>query len=107
VRGDPPTEDDFLSHEAQGRRQPDDSPETLRLWSGISVYATEEQARRRARTAPMLGTYLAELRFADDGAIRWERTPRRGHHTLWAPPALLLAAVTLVVPIEGSEQSEA
>src|SRR5205823_8387577 len=33
----------------------------LRLWDGLSVYRTQEQAETRARMTPHLGQYIAEL----------------------------------------------
>lgn len=77
--------------------------ESLRLASGISVYATEPQAMSRARSLPWLGTFIAELDIPEGRAIAWERTDRRtrGHHTLWGTTDELLAAVMSVVPVAG------
>ena len=98
VRSDPPTLDDFRSYEELGIRTGSDDPET-RLRRGISVNATEAQARRRARGLPVLGSYIAALAIAEDGPVRYERTTRSpGHYTLWGPPAALLASVVRVVP---------
>jgi hypothetical protein len=99
VRTNPPQERDFLSNEAQGRSPRDDDPETLRLWSGISVYATRLQAQRTAIAYPFLGGFLAELRISDIDPVRWERTRGRGHHTLWGEARLLLERVVAVVPV--------
>ena len=72
----------------------------LRLWDGISVYNSEERARRRAQTAPHQGTYIAVMRFATEGAVRFERTTAsRGHFTLWGDPSTLLTTVISVVPV--------
>lgn len=65
---------DFTSYAARGRPAPDELPETSRLWSGVSVYERESQARRKARGMPWRGQgYIAELRLAPDGGIRAER----------------------------------
>jgi hypothetical protein len=78
----------------KGMKPPDDRPETLRVWSGISVYATAVQARRMARRYRGHGDYIATIRVFEGGPIRIERTlARPGHHTLWARPEELLAAV--------------
>src|SRR5436190_12539075 len=58
VRGNPPTLDDFISNAAKGRPLRDSDPEARRLWDGISVQATEAQARRRVRQCPALGRYM-------------------------------------------------
>lgn len=94
VRSDPPTLDDFRSHAARGRvLRPGADAETGRLWSGVSVYATEAQGRRHAKSSPMLGTYLAELEISEPGTIQCERTGGHGHYTLWGEPAELLRCV--------------
>ena len=100
VRTNPPAERDFLSNEAQGVPPRDDDPETLRLWSGISMYATRTQARRTAITYPFLGRFLAEVRLSDNTGIQWERTRGRGHYTIWGEARILLISVVQVVPIQ-------
>jgi hypothetical protein len=71
----------------------------LRLWDGISVYATEQQSRAKARQFPLLGRYLARLEIPAGLAVWIERTTRsEGHHTLWASGAALRSCVVGVVP---------
>jgi len=97
VATDPPTRRDFLSHEALGipLRNADDRE----LWQGVSVQATEQQARQRARL-PGFGRYVAELLVPGAGPIAWRRTGRqRGHHTLWGDPDEMLACVIRTVPV--------
>lgn len=101
VRTNPPTLSDFTSNAARGLPIRDDSPETRRLWDGISVYATEAQARNKARQFPYLGQYIARLEIPTQAPVRIERTimNSRGHHTLWGHPAELLRHVVTVLPI--------
>jgi hypothetical protein len=101
IVANPPTEADFTSGEVHGLPPPGDDPETLRVWNGVSAFATLAQAKAKARQYPFLGTHIAELRMPDVGPIRYERTLRRsrGHHTLWGDPEVLLAAVAGVVPV--------
>src|SRR4051812_5033358 len=66
VRSSPPTTRDFTSHEALGHRPRNRDPETLRLWSGLSMSATERLARRTARSFPELGSFVAEVAMSDD-----------------------------------------
>ena len=100
VKTDPPALADFTSNAARGRPLPDPSPETRRLWAGLSVNATEAQARRRARQYPTLGAHIARLELPADAPVRVERTTRiPGHHTLWGEPAVLLGCVVAVVPV--------
>jgi hypothetical protein len=80
---------------------PNDDPETLRLWDGMSVWATETQARNKARAYPWLGRYIARLELPPAAPVRWERTlGSRGHHTLWGQPAVVLACVVSVTPVQ-------
>ncbi|MDP8923143.1 MAG: hypothetical protein M3O34_09750 [Chloroflexota bacterium] len=97
VRTDPPTLDDFLSNLARGRPVPDD-PEDARVWDGLSVYSTAAQARRKLRTSPVLGSFIAVLRVPLDGSTRIERTRGEGHHTIWGDPAMLMGLVVAVEP---------
>ena len=101
VRNNPPSLEDFLSYAALGIRVDADDPETRRLSRGISVQATEAQARRRHRQLPHLGSAIAILEVPVGGPIRYERTTRTpGHHTLWGPPAILLRCVVTIVLLE-------
>jgi hypothetical protein len=100
VRSDPPTPADFTSNAARGRPLPDPSAETRRLWAGVSVNATEAQARRRARRYPALGAWIARLELPEGAPVQAARTTRiPGHHTLWGDPAVLLRCVVAVVPV--------
>jgi hypothetical protein len=99
VRSNPPTMLDFTSLFAQGVSVRTADAESLRLHSGISVSATEQQARNRAHDMPWLGRFIARLEIPAGSAIRYERTLRtRGHHTLWGEPAELLRCVVAVIP---------
>jgi hypothetical protein len=99
----PPTLYDLTSLEGRGRLLPVGADANFaRLWSGLSVYATEAQAQRKARASPMLGSYLAELNIPETGQIHWERTTdSAGHDTLWGPPAELLGGVVRVIPVRS------
>lgn len=101
VLTNPPTRRDFLSDAAQGKPLRGGDPLAQHVWSGISVYQTEAQARRKARTYPWLGGYIAALAIPVGAAIRIERTfPRSvGHHTVWGDAGALLAYVARVVPV--------
>lgn len=105
VRTAAPVERDFTSNAALGRTLRDPRPESQRLWTGISVFATEAQARDRANDYPLLGEYIAQLVIPDDAPVRVERTiPRsRGHHTLWGHPGLLTSLVVDVVPVRPAD----
>ena len=70
--------------------------------SGISVYATENQARRKALDYPHLGQQIAVLDIPDEGPNRFERTTRsRGHHTLWGDAAEIRSCVLAVRVVTG------
>ena len=98
VLTNPASRDDFTSNAARGKAPARPDPEVLRLWDGLSVWATEAQARRQARGLPFLGSYIAEMDIPTN--VRCERTRRTpGHYTIWGNPAVLLACVVRVVPV--------
>ncbi len=99
VEADPPRLWDFMSQRAKGHTPPRTDPETVRLWTGLSMWATEAQARRNARRFPALGGYIAVLRVPEDAPIRVDRTRGPGHHTLWGRPSTFLNCVVSVVPV--------
>ncbi len=80
VRSNPPTDADFVSHRALGRRLPRRADAALiRAWDGVSTLTTRELAAEYARSV-RLGEWIAELEVpdeveADDGAIR-----KQGRH---------------------------
>ena len=96
---DPPTLVDFESAKAQGTRPEPRDPARRAVWDGLSVFSTPSQARRKRRTSPLLGNYIAALQVPTDGSLRFERTlGGDGHHTVWGEPAALLALVVSVEP---------
>jgi hypothetical protein len=101
------THPDFLSYVALGHPLMDDSDETRRLAEGISVNATLQQARARARTVPSLRRhrFAAELSIPDGAPVQFERTGRaRGHYTLWGDPEILLGYVVATVPVHEADE---
>ncbi|MGE3597362.1 MAG: hypothetical protein AB7N70_17585 [Dehalococcoidia bacterium] len=96
-----PTLADFLPDNVRGRPKPAD-PDLERYWYGFSAYATETQARKKARGVPTLGTAIAALDLPeDDSRISFERSlSSKGHHTIWGDAAILLGRVQSVVSVE-------
>jgi hypothetical protein len=102
VRSDPARFVDVLSKAALGEPLREDTPENRRLWQGISVYATEAQARRKGRASPMLGRFIARIELPDDSPVLSERTTTSsGHHTLWGDPWIILAAIMEISEISS------
>lgn len=97
VKNREPTLLDFMSNEVQGTPLRSEDPEVMRLWGGISCWASEAQARRAIRSFPRLGSHIATLQIPDDAPVRVERTRGPGHHTIWGDPATLLTHVASVV----------
>lgn len=89
---------DMLSHQDLGKIPGETDPDTLRLFSGISLYNTEQQARRTARGLPWHGNaFIAELKIPLDAPVEIEKTTTsRGHHTLWGDPHVMLGYVSSV-----------
>jgi hypothetical protein len=97
------TRQDFLSYLAMNLPLQDDSEETRRLAAGVSVFATVEQARKRARQVRSLRSkrFIAEVRIPDGSAITFERTTRTPeHYTLWGDPVEILGCVVSIHPVE-------
>lgn len=100
VQTDPPTVRDFLSQKVLGIPLKTVTPKVLRLWDGLSVYRTAEQARARAQQTPRLGRYIAKLVFPEDDRITIELdNGRQGHCTVWGSPWLLRSFVASVEPV--------
>jgi hypothetical protein len=101
VKSAHPSARDFLSYELLGiPLPPNPTDEQIRIHSGTSVYATEAQARRKARGIPSLGRFIAVLEIPDDASVRAERTTNSGgHYTLWGQAESLVSYVTSVVPV--------
>lgn len=79
--------------------------ETLRESHGISLYNTLQQAHNQAvRLQRPEHRFIAELQIPDDALVTIERTGRRGHHTLWGSPDVILGYVTRVAPIRVEEE---
>lgn len=96
VEGEPVTLRDFKSNRDKGemqrwRQAREDAIEYL----GISVFATEEQAREMAARFPRIGNGVAAVSLSDD--MRFARTRRTpGHHTAWGAPEAFLEAASLI-----------
>lgn len=97
VQNNPPLKYDMMSREALGMRPRHPTAKALRLWSGVSMNRTREQAAQLANASPWLGEYIAELRIPVDGSFRYELdNGRNGHCTVWGEPDELLALVVSV-----------
>lgn len=99
VKSNPPTEEDFWSHERLGI--PLFDPSHKELYSGVSTYERLEMAREKARTYPDKGTFIAVLDVRTEEGVRCKRTGsrRNKHYTLWAEPKTLLGCVVAVEPV--------
>src|SRR5688500_13428661 len=95
VQTDPPTVRDFLSQQVLGIPLKHETAKVRRLWDGLSVYRTVEQARMRAQQTPRLGRYIATLVIPldDDRIVIELDNGRNGHCTVWGSPWLLRSFV--------------
>lgn len=104
VLTNPPMRVDFVSNAERGTRRCPKAPELLRLWDGLSVYETPEQAYNTVRQYPQLGAFIAAITIPDDGTFRYERTlAGEGHHTLWSNPDALLRCVSAVISVAAMQ----
>ena len=101
VTSSPPSVADFLSNEARGRvpRRPQSELEE-KLWSYLSVFETEDQARAQAAKFPMLGGYIAAVRITRDSAVEvLPERGRNGHRSIKGDPDDLLRSVIDVTAV--------
>jgi hypothetical protein len=100
VESTPPSDYDLMSHQARGRTMRVQTARARRLWSGLSVYRTEDQAHAQIGRTPMLGRYIVELHIPMDGSVQMELdNGPHGHSTVWGDVATirgLIVAVTRV-----------
>ena len=101
VRHDPPTHDDFTSHEAMGKPLPKRADAALaRRWRGVSVLTTLELAREVGRGG-RLGSWVAELEVPDsvERDIDAERPLGRHLDLFGATPEQLLGYTLRIHPL--------
>ncbi len=65
---------------------PVSDPEVQRRWTGLSLFGSEEQARRVVRRLPMLGSHIAALDIPPGAGAHAEPTTGPGHYTLGGDP---------------------
>jgi hypothetical protein len=98
VKNDPVAVFDCMSREALGMQPRHPTAKALRLWSGLSMNRTREQAAQLVTASPWLGEYIAEFRIPLNGAFRYELdNGRNGHCTVWGEPWDLLTLVVSVI----------
>ncbi len=102
AKNNPARTTDFLS-ECQLGRPPraDETTEDLLSWLGISIWATEAQARAKAVRWPSLGRYIAVLDLPASPSIVIRRTfpASRGHHTIWSTATQVANSVTRTIAV--------
>jgi hypothetical protein len=86
IKNNPATQDDVMSKAELGIPCPMSDPEVQRRWTGLSLFGSEEQARRVVRRLPMLGSFIAALDIPPGAGMRAEPTIGPGHNTLGADP---------------------
>jgi hypothetical protein len=98
VETDPPSREAFLSAYELGRTPPGSSPRQVAVHKGVSMFETEEQARRLAAEQRRKYDYIAEVAIPE--GVRVERQGHReGHHNVYVPADDLLRWVVRVVPV--------
>ena len=91
---------DFISQKERGQPLRHQTRKALRLWEGLSVYKTEEQARQLAQASPRVGEAIARLHIPFDASVTVEiDTARNGHCTLWGDANHLLSFVADVAAV--------
>lgn len=98
IETEAPTREQFLSYFELGLTPPDASPREIDQHKGVSMFKTEEQARKLAIEVATRYDYIAEIAVPE--GVRAERQGRRaGHHNVYAAPDDLLSWVVRVVRV--------
>ncbi len=102
VRSDGPDESDFLSAMMLDRSPNREHRNHPELFTGLSVYDTEEAARSTARAFTVLGGWIAALDVAAlqrTNKFLMRQTRAAGHYTLWGMPKVFIPAITAVITV--------
>lgn len=98
VETDPPTREQFASYYELGVTPPGASRRELHLSKGVSMFETEDQARRASLTMKKRYDFIAEVRVPEN--VRAERQGRRaGHNNIYASADDLVSWVVRVAPV--------
>ena len=101
VHSDPPTLRDFESPWERGRRPPKFSPRAYHVYAGVSVFATLEQLRAKAKAYP-LGDFAAEMEIEDH--VSYDGPSPDGHIRLNGQSSgVLLDTVVAIHPMRPGE----
>lgn len=104
IKGDAPEERDFHSAMLLARIPPR-PPERRKPeeWTGLSMFDSIEEARRRVAQYPRMGTAIARVESVDRTWSVIKPTGDDGHYTAWGRPEIFLPAVRgiLAVTDEG------
>jgi len=107
VKENPPKSECFRSYAELGIEF-ENTPDNRENATGLSTYATAEQAKFRAsKSRYRHGRFIAKIEIdTSDGTVRAKRTcSQEGHHTLWFSPLetqaeRALGYVTDVIPVD-------
>jgi hypothetical protein len=83
----PPADAEYLTPQAQGRKLRPDLPEEIkRSWDALSVWDSEDGARRVGRRFPKAGKLIVRYDIPEGSGLRWEQTIEPGHFDLRGDP---------------------
>ena len=80
LQNNPASERDFMSKAQLDIPCPVSDPEVQERWTGLSLFGSEEQARRVVQRLPMLGSFIAALDIPPGAGLRAEPTPGPGNY---------------------------
>jgi hypothetical protein len=96
-------------HDVQNGHRPRRIPDTgdaLHMWSGISVYSSEDTARANAlywrERGHDLGGFIARLQVPPEPGkeLRYEKTSDDfEHYTIWASPSTLSTSIDAIMDV--------
>jgi len=79
----PPGDDEYLSPQDKGRKQPASlTTEQRRSWDALSFWDSEAGARRVGQDFPKAGAFIVRYDIPENSGIRYEQTLEPGHYDL-------------------------
>lgn len=66
----------------------------------LSMYRSQDQARKTARQWPKIGQYVAELELVSGKGFNIADTGHPGHVSVWGDPLELRECIVDIVPVQ-------
>jgi hypothetical protein len=106
VLENPPSERDLMTYEELDIPVTSSDPDAPRMRTGLSVFVTLSDARKKAKGLPWRGRCLiAEIVLPEGANYQLEQTGQhsRRHYTLWCDRQLVRASISRILPVKEGQ----